>query len=291
VTPGLLLSASFAAAAVLLLGVQRYGPVRLDELLGRARPAGSASSAGASAPSRSRVLPRMAAGAARWPALVAMSSMLLAASWTAGPVMAVLLAVGAASGRRWWRARRRAATVEVERRGILEACSVLAGELRAGRTSAEALRAGAVVATGPSQAVLRTGAATAGLGGDVAGVLGAVPLNCAVPDVLRSLAACWSVCSATGGGLAAAVDRLEEGLRADQVLRQALAAELAGPRATAGLLAVLPVVGLLLAGALGADPLAVLLHTPLGLVCLVGGVGLDAVGVLWTNRLVRRAGG
>jgi tight adherence protein B len=233
----------------------------------------------------------MAAGPARWPVLVAVSGLLVAASWTAGPVMGVLLALGAASGRRWWRARRRARAIEVERRGILEACSVLAGELRAGRTSSEALEAGAVVAAGPSQAVLRTGAATAGLGGDVAGVLGAVPPDCAVPDVLRSLAACWAVCSATGGGLASAVDRLEEGLRADRVLRQALAAELAGPRATAGLLAVLPVVGLLLAWALGADPLSVLLHTPLGLVCLVGGVGLDALGVIWTGRLVRRAGG
>jgi hypothetical protein len=54
---------------------------------------------------------------------------------------------------------------------------------------------------------------------------------------------------------------------------------------------VLPVVGLLLAGALGADPLFVLLHTPLGLVCLGTGIGLDALGVLWTNRLVRRAAG
>ncbi len=53
----------------------------------------------------------------------------------------------------------------------------------------------------------------------------------------------------------------------------------------------LPVVGLLLAAALGADPLSVLLHTSLGLVCLVTGVGLDALGVLWTSRLVRRAGG
>jgi hypothetical protein len=46
---------------------------------------------------------------------------------------------------------------------------------------------------------------------------------------------------------------------------------------------VLPAVGLLLAAALGADPLQVLLHTPLGLVCLVAGVGLDALGGLWTH--------
>jgi Flp pilus assembly protein TadB len=35
----------------------------------------------------------------------------------------------------------------------------------------------------------------------------------------------------------------------------------------------------------------VLLETPLGLVCLVLGLGLDGLGVLWTSRLVARAGG
>jgi tight adherence protein B len=54
---------------------------------------------------------------------------------------------------------------------------------------------------------------------------------------------------------------------------------------------VLPVAGLLMAAGLGADPLRVLLSTPLGLVCLVLGLGLDGLGVLWTGRLVRRAGG
>lgn len=107
--------------------------------------------------------------------------------------------------------------------------------------------------------------------------------------VLRALAACWTVCARSGAGLAAAVDRLEEGLRAEQAQRRALDAELAGPRATAALLAVLPLVGLLLAAALGADPLRVLLHTPLGLLCLVTGLALDAAGVLWTRRLAARA--
>ena len=238
-TASLLLSASFAVAAtVLLFGLPQSGALRLDELLLRAGPDAPAASLGDGEPVRPPVSSRVVAGQRRWPVLLAVSGALVAASvaasWAAGPVTGVLLALGATCGHRWWRARRRARAVDVERRGIVEACSVLAGELRAGRTSAEALRAGAVVATGPSQVVLRTSAATAGLGGDVAAVLGAVPPGCAVPDVLRSLAACWSVCSATGSGLAAAVERLEEGLRADQVLRQALAAELAGPRATAG---------------------------------------------------------
>ena len=112
-----------------------------------------------------------------------------------------------------------------------------------------------------------------------------------MPEVLRALAACWTVCAASGSGLATAVEQLGEGLRADQERRRAVEAELAGPRATAGLLAVLPVAGLLLATGLGADPAGVLLHTPLGLACLTGGLLLDGLGLLWTGRMVARAGG
>lgn len=208
-----------------------------------------------------------------------------------GPVPALLALGAAVVGRRWWAGRVLARRRTAERAAAVEACGVLAGELRAGRSPAEAMTAAAGVAAGPSGAALRAGGACAGLGGDVPAVLLTAGTDSAVPEVLRSLAACWTVCASSGGGLAAAVERLEEGLRAEQDQRRALAAELAGPRATAGLLAGLPLVGLLLAAALGADPLQVLLHTPLGLVCLVVGLGLDLLGVLWTSHLSARAGG
>ena len=280
-TGAVLVASASAAAAVLLLGLPRPAVLRLQEVL-VAQPS--------AAPVPSALLDR-AGALRRWGPRLGVVLVLVGAVVAVGIVTALLVLLGVLAGRRWWRARTLARAVGAERRAVVEACSVLAAELRAGRTAAEALGAAAGVAVGPSQVVLRAGAASAALGGDVAGALAAVPSGSAVSGVLRSLAACWSVCSATGSGLAAAVDRLEEGLRADEVLRQALAAELAGPRATAGLLAVLPVVGLVLAAALGADPLHVLLHTPLGLVCLVAGIGLDGLGVLWTQRLVRRAGG
>ena len=280
---------ALAATAVLLLAAPGPAALRLQDVLGLA--AGGRGSPSGSPVSGPRSGAALVAHLRRGGVRVVVGAVLVLLGLTAGPVIAVLGACGMVAGRRWWTARGRARAVEAERRAVVEACAVLAGELRAGRTSAEALQAAAVVAVGPSREVLLAAAGSAGLGGDPAGVLAVVPPDCAVTEVLRSLAACWSVCATTGSGLAAAVDRLEEGLRADQGLRQALAAELAGPRATAGLLAVLPVVGLLLAAALGADPLQVLLHTPLGLVCVVAGVGLDALGVLWTQRLVRRAGG
>ncbi len=217
-----------------------------------------------------------------------------------GPVVTLLAALGVLVVRQVRTARGRAAGRRDERRRAVEACAALAGELRAGRSAAAALSVAAELAGGPSRTALQSAAFAARFGGDVAAALlpselvpgarGSLP-GTAVPEVLRALAACWTVCSASGSGLAAAVDRLEEGLRADQDRRRAVEAELAGPRATAGLLAVLPGAGLLLATALGADPAAVLLETPLGLVCLVGGLALDGLGLLWTARMVARAGG
>ena len=210
----------------------------------------------------------------------------------AGPVVGALAAVGAACAAWWWARRARTRERQRERARAVEACAALAGELRAGRSPAQALEVAAGLAVGASRTALSTAAAAAGLGGDVAGALRPVAGTAtAVPEVLRALAACWTVCASSGGGLAAAVERLEQGLRADQAQRQAVQAELAGPRATAGMLAVLPLAGLVLAAGLGADPLHVLLETPVGLVCLVAGLGLDGLGLLWTDRLVARAGG
>ncbi|MBO1753060.1 hypothetical protein J4G33_14705 [Actinotalea sp. BY-33] len=66
-------------------------------------------------------------------------------------------------------------------------------------------------------------------------------------------------------------------------------AALAGPRATARLLAWLPVLGLVLGAALGAEPWAVLLDGGLGTVLLVAGAGLMLVGHRWAGRYVRTA--
>lgn len=204
------------------------------------------------------------------------------------PALVVAAVLGAVARSR--RARAAAELRREERERAVEACGALASELRAGRSPGDALEAAAELAAGPSRAALAAAAGAVRLGGDAAGAL-RPPEGTAVPDVLRALSACWAVCAGSGSGLAAAVERLEEGLRADQAQRRAVDAELAGPRATAALLAVLPAAGLLLAAGLGADPLGVLLTTPVGQACLVGGVLLDATGLWWTGRLVARAGG
>jgi tight adherence protein B len=285
----LLLAAGCAAASVaVLVALPSPGRLRFAELTPPARPS--------PVPDRSvarDVGPARAGGRRKRAALVLLVVLLVGLLAAGAPAAPVLLAVaGLLVLARGHRARRDGAARAAQRAGAVEACGALAAELRAGRAPAAALTAAAGAAVGPLGAALRAAAATAGLGGDVAGALRAPPTGPSdTAHLLRALAACWSVCATSGAGLAAAVERLEEGLRAEQAQRRAVEAELAGPRATAALLAALPLVGLLLAAGLGADPAHVLLRTPVGLVCLVAGLALEVLGLWWTGRLVQRAGG
>ena len=68
-----------------------------------------------------------------------------------------------------------------------------------------------------------------------------------------------------------------------------IASELAGPRASALLLAGLPVLGLAMGAAMGADPVSTLLGTGAGLTLLSLGLALEIAGVLWSRRIVRSA--
>ena len=206
-----------------------------------------------------------------------------------GPVPGLLaggLGLLALRGRRVARAR---VTAAAERQALIAACSALGAQLRAGRTPAAALAAGAELATGASAQALHRAAGLALLGGDVPDALAAAATGGCTGRVLGQLAACWRVSQGTGAGLAASVDQLAAALRAHERQRLAVGSQLAGARTTARLLAALPVIGLLMAAAFGADPLRVLLSTPIGLACLTVATVLDVAGVLWTDRLVSSA--
>ncbi|MGW8789245.1 type II secretion system F family protein [Streptomyces althioticus] len=219
--------------------------------------------------------------------------------WTSlavGVVLAVLGAsvlpvVAGAAGVPVLRRVRRAAAGRKERDGRADAvvalCGALAGELRAGRQ--------------PGEALLQAARDSGGLGGHQAAVLAAARFGGDVPGALtaaarqpgaeglRGLAACWRVAVDQGAGLADGLDRLEAALRAERDQRADLRAQLSGARATAVMLAGLPVVGLALGAALGADPLHVLLHTPSGTVCLAAGGVLEGLGLWWALRIMRGA--
>lgn len=193
---------------------------------------------------------------------------------------------------RWLRARDRAAAVERRAGAVTALCSAVAGDLRAGLAPHTAL-AGALGREGwPERAELADAAvlllAAARFGGDVPAALRSAA-NQAGADGLAGAAACWQVAVDGGAGLADGLDRIAAVQRAEHAEREDLRAQLAGPRSTAVLLALLPLLGVLLGTGFGADPLRVLLHTPAGLACLVSGGLLEWAGLAWTGRIVRSA--
>ncbi|MFH8345196.1 type II secretion system F family protein [Streptomyces sp. NPDC018045] len=204
---------------------------------------------------------------------------------SAVPVVAAVVALFLVRHR--LRARERAR--ERERRGaaVIELCEAVAGELRAGRQPGQALTAVGAPGFGEEGAAL---GAAARFGGDVPAALRAAA-RLPGAEGLAGVAACWQVAVDGGAGLAAGLERIATALRAERDQRDDLRAQLAGPRATALMLALLPVGGLAMGSALGADPLGVLLHTPAGWACLLVGGLLEWCGVAWTARIITAAEG
>ena len=163
--------------------------------------------------------------------------------------------------------RRRAA----QRMRAVRALATLAAELESGQPPREALRR-----SSGDPPVWPTASAAVRLDGDVATALEA---DAARAPVLAQLAACWRVAADSGAGLAPAVTRLAESARSAEDARVDLEGQLAGPRATARLLALLPVVGIGFGFLLGSDPLAWLLGSAVGRACLAAGVLLTVTGL------------
>ncbi|SHG09958.1 type II secretion system protein F (GspF) [Jatrophihabitans endophyticus] len=201
-------------------------------------------------------------------------AVLLAVAGAAVSGVAALLARDAVRGRELGRRHRQ----------LLTAVRVLAGELAAGATPAAALHAAA--ATGDvAAAQLHAGVDALRDGADAAAALAAS----GEPGV-RALGAAWRLVESTGAALAEVVDHVAADLAAQDVRRRAVAVALAGPRAAAVLVAALPSVGVAMGAAMDARPLEFLLGPSAGQAVCCLGVLLDAAGVLWLRRIVRRAG-
>jgi tight adherence protein B len=162
----------------------------------------------------------------------------------------------------------------------------LIGALRDELFAGTALRAAferAVHSTG--RPVTPQAVAVCRMGGDVPSAL---RTEAGDEQLLTSLAALWQVSEGSGAAMAAALDRLMDGAAESARLRREIAGQLAAPRATARVLAFLPVIGVGMGFALGADPLGFLLGTPWGWLCLAVAAVLETAGVLWMRALVRR---
>jgi len=224
----------------------------------------------------------------RWlmPVLVTVGVAAAAATVPVTTVAAAAIVTVTVLARRRRRARRtRSAT---QGRALTAALETLVSELRVGATPVRAFRVAALEAPPELGSALHDVSARAELGADVAAGLRTVARRSPLTGEWERLAMSWSL--ATEHGLAVAalmrtaqLDIVERLRYSDQV-----DAAMAGARATAVILAVLPVFGVLLGEAIGAAPLAFLTGGGAGGWCLVIGSALLSAGLWWVERITGR---
>ncbi len=264
---------SLAAAALAGLAVLVLLPPAPQALLRRRAP-GSGAAAARAAPVRRWAVVAVLVGACA--VLVVLTGTRPGATViplaATGALVAVASVVLLRRSRGRARARRR-------RAGVIEACDALAAGLRAGQPPPAVL---ARVAADVD--LLAPAAAASRLGGDVSGGLrSSARLDGA--EGLHLVAAAWTVALRSGAGLADVVSRIAGTVRSEAEQLRQVEVALGTSRSTARLLAGLPLMGILLGSGLGADPLGVLIGTPVGAWCLLAGTTLALAGVLWVERL------
>ncbi|WP_410655896.1 type II secretion system F family protein [Amycolatopsis sp. lyj-112] len=172
------------------------------------------------------------------------------------------------------RARTKAALAEAELTASV--LRTMVGELRAGAhpvTAAEAAAEAVPAASGRLRGLI----AAARLGGDVAD-----------PGVPPSLVNAWTLANRFGLPMADVLDAARRDAEAGIGFGRRLKAKMAGPRASAAVLAVLPLGCVLLGEAMGADPVRVFTETGAGQLLLVLGSVLIWAGTAWCRALTGR---
>ncbi|MBD8870923.1 type II secretion system F family protein [Nocardioides donggukensis] len=194
---------------------------------------------------------------------------------------AVVVAAAVTAGWLLRRSRRRAAAARRTGIQVRETCDALAAELAAGQTPQAALDA-----AGRHWAAARRLARTARLGGSVPEALRALSCQPGAGD-LRLVAGAWQVSHRSGGGLAESLAVVARMLREREASRRVVRSELASARATANLVAGLPVLTLTVGSGGGAAPAAFLIGTGPGVALLAAGLGLAGIGLAWIDAIAR----
>jgi tight adherence protein B len=172
-----------------------------------------------------------------------------------------------------------------EGRTLETALDVLVGELRAGSHPVRAFCVAADETVGAVADSLRSVAARARLGADVSAGLAAAARSSALPAHWDRLAQCWQLASDHGLGIATLMRAAQRDIAERQRFSAQVSSSMAGARATAAILAGLPMLGMLLGQLIGARPLGFLLGGHAGGWLLVVGSTLACGGLLWSDRI------
>ncbi len=198
-----------------------------------------------------------------------------------GPVVAAALVASTVlvRGRRARRERQRVA----ETAQLLEGLEAVIGELRVGAHPSDAARVAALETNGDVARAFAVSAARSRLGGS--GADGLRRHRSVVARELARVAGAWRVAERHGLALAELLTAARSDLLGRKRFRDRTAAALAGARATAMVLALLPLLGLGLGELMGASPLRVLLLSSAGAVLLPLGSALTCAGLLWADAI------
>jgi tight adherence protein B len=209
------------------------------------------------------------------------------AGWVVcGPGGAVAAALAAVTIWRRWSARRTVRTTLAAVDGLAEALASVVAELRAGAHPARATESAAADAEPRAAQAMRAIAAAARLDGDVHQALTRIrTATPAVAQALRRLTDAWVLAQRHGLPLAEVLDAVRGDLQARVRFARQVHARLAGPRTSAAILALLPVLGVGFGEAMSAHPIHILTTTPAGQLLLVLGTTLTCAGVAWSARL------
>ncbi|MEV4239663.1 MULTISPECIES: hypothetical protein [unclassified Nocardia] len=201
-----------------------------------------------------------------------------------GLLVAVVL-VGATVGirvRRASRERRHSAECAY----LLDALEAVIGELRVGAHPSAAAAAAAQESRGAAARAFAVSSARSRLGGS--GADGLRDPHSIVDAELARIADAWQVAEHHGLALAELLSAARTDLLGRIRFRTRTTASLAGARATAAVLAGLPLLGIGLGQLMGAAPLHVLLSPGAGTVLLPLGAALGCAGLLWADAITRK---
>jgi tight adherence protein B len=245
---------------------------------GRARGGAVSRRSSRSAPPRVWLITGSAAAA------VAVALLAPMAATAAGLVVTATLAARHRRSRERVRRSREAAVLQ-------SALGVLVGELRVGAHPVVAFEAAAAEVNGDVADSLLAVAARARLGADVAGGLRAVAAHSALSGHWKRLAVCWHLAQTHGLAIVALVSAAQRDIVERERFASRVGAGMAGARATATILAGLPLLGVGLGQLLGAGPVRFLLSGGLGGWLLLIGVSLACAGLWWSDRITERVVG
>jgi len=235
--------------------------------------------------------PRKRLHTSRPSAVTAMVAAVVAGWLVAGVGGAVAATLLAATVRRQLRTRTENCESLIALDGLAEALRSFVASLRTGAHPATAAESAAEDAHAETAAAMRAVGAAARLGGDVTVVVDTARSPTLVTALSR-MATAWQLAQRHGLPLADVLDAVRRDLEQRARFTRQVIARMTGPKSSALVLSLLPLLGIALGEAMGASPLLLLTGTGLGQLLLVMGVALLCAGVVWssriTNKVVRR---